>query len=533
MPVLSLGVTDLIKINRFHSFLMILTMSVCAMAQAPEVDITFGGAGLTLSDPTPEADSGKEVLIQSDGKIIVAGDVRTNVSPRYFGITRFNTNGTLDTTFGENGVMLTDFNASAPNEGVAAAALQADDKIVVAGYVSIFSPGEGYFAIVRYNANGSLDTTFGSGGKVIKSFGNNHINEATDVTITPDGKILVSGRYFANGTSFQTGIVRLSSSGVEETSMVDQRGFTLGSSNVANAVTVQPDGKIVAAGSYNPNQSGVNSQITVIRYNPNGTFDPTFAGTGRFMMDSPENDFLTDVVVLPSGKILACGSIDGNFLLVRLYANGALDKTFAGNIHPGMVSTPMGGNAVARKLIVRPNGNILVVGESDNGIAIAYYTSYGVPDNSFSGDGKLTFNFPGNSTVARSIAIDSIGRILLGGSSALTVNNSAFSAVRLYTLDPVPVSIVGRAITPQGNPVRGLEISFTDASGLTRYAYTSSLGYFQLDNVPTGQTYNLSVSSKKFIVQSRNIGLNEAINDLELIATPNEQLGGGKSGGKR
>lgn len=524
----------MITLKRFHCLLVILTMSICALAQAPEVDLSFGsGTGLTLSDPTPEADSGKEVLIQSDGKIIVAGDVRTNVSPRYFGITRFNTDGTLDTTFGENGIMLTDFNASVSNEGVAAAAIQPDDKIVVVGYVSIFSPGEGYFAIVRYNANGSLDTTFGNGGKVTKAFGNMHINEATDVTITPDGKIVVSGRYFANGQNYQMGIVRLNSSGVEEASMVNQWGFTLGSSYVANAVRVQPDGKIVGAGVYHANQSGTNNDLVIVRFNPGGTIDQSFGTLGRYMPATGENEYFNDLEILPDGKIVACGTSQGEFLLMRFNSNGSLDSSFASNNGIGRIKTPMGGNAEAKKIIARPNGKMLVVGSSATGVAIAYYNADGTLDTSFSGDGKLTFDFTGNSTAVRSVAIDSIGRVLLGGSSALTVNNSAFSAIRLYTLDPVPVSVVGRALTPTGIPVRNMEIFFIDASGVVRFTRTSALGYFQFDGVPTGQTYVLDASSKKYSVQGREVPLNGAINDLDIIAVPNEELGSGQKGGKR
>lgn len=513
----------MIELKRFHCLTVILIMSICALAQAPEVDISFSGTGRTISNITPGEDQGKEVLIQSDGKIVVAG----YTSDRFFGLTRFNTDGTIDTTFGVNGVTLTDFSTQTVTEIVSSAAIQPDDKIVVAGSIRIISPGEGYYAVARYNADGSIDTSFGSQGKVTTSFNTLHLNEATDVSIAPDGHILVAGYYFENGLNFQTGIIRLSPDGSGGLKMRDRRGIALGATNVANAVKVRPDGKIVTAGAFDAREGALNNDITMVRYNVDGTYDQSFASSGRYTFPSQQAESLLDLELLPDGKMVACGSAGSDFLLMRFDSNGIPDPTFAGNDGNGRVKTPMGGFAEARKLIVRPNGKILVIGASSGNLALAYYNEDGTLDTSFSGDGKLTFNFTGASTVANSVAIDSIGRIVLGGSSTNS-GDGVFAAVRLYTLDPVPVTVIGRALTPAGNPVRSMEVFFTDPSGVSRYTLTTSLGYFQFDGIPTGQTYTLSVSSKKYLVQNRQIALNEAINDLQVLAVPNEGLANGK-----
>ena len=165
---------------------------------------------------------------------------------------------------------------------------------------------------------------------------------------------------------------------------------------------------------------------------------------------------------------------------------------------------------------------------------MAYYNADGSLDTSFSGDGKLTFNFDGNPSSANSIGIDSLGRIVLGGTSGPTIgNNSSFAVARLYTLDPVPVTITGRTLTQNGQPVRGVNITITGPSGQSFQTTTSSLGYYQFQ-VMSGQTYTLTPSLKRYRFQPKVVAANESIADLDFIGQSSQDgLAAAKSAPKR
>jgi uncharacterized delta-60 repeat protein len=506
----------------FSAFSFIFCILTAAVLAQPELDISFNGTGRVTTDFSSGYDIVYGALVQADDKIVAVGTYSENINRAYFALTRYNTNGTLDTSFGDNGRVLTDFDTTAADQGVFAAALQPDGKILATGFVSFMPPGPGAIATARYNPNGSLDTTFGTGGKVETAVVN-HINEARAIAVGQDGKIVVAGYYFGPNQNYQTVIVRYDANGGSGGITTDTRGFQLGESNIANGVAIQPDGKIVTAGGYSSGQSGsAGSDLTMLRLTPSGAYDTTFVGGGRLLVPSPGvNEALSAVAVQPDGRIVAAGGSNGSLLVMRFNADGSPDTTF--NLS-GRVTTAMGGNSQATGLIVRPNGKIVVSGLSGADFAVACYNPDGSPDTSFSGDGKLTFNFTGNRSYAYSMGIDSLGRIVLGGTSGPNVGiDTSFAVARLYTLDPVPVTIAGRTLTQNGQPIRMMEVALTDSHGVTRYSYTSSLGYFQFDNVMTGQTYDLSVSSKRYTFPGITVGVSEAVNNLDMTGTPLQQ----------
>jgi len=505
-----------IMFKNIFSLIIILCAVAGAFAQSPHLDITFNGNGRSLIDISPNSDRVIDTLIQSDGKIILVGTANLDnfmFQTTFFALTRFNTNGTPDASFGDNGKVATDFAGNALHDIALSAAIQPDDKIVVAGFIRLISNGDGFFAVIRFNADGTVDDSFGDNGRVTVSF-ISPINDAYAVTIAPSGDIVVAGNYFTGGPTLQTGVARLSSTGAVLGTMTETQATGPGGYNSPNAVLVQPDGKIVTAGYYYP--GGPNpSNIKMVRFNPDGSRDATFGTDGRVWMNEGINEVIHDVRLLSDGRIIVCGIRGNDFLLMRFLPNGQLDPDFGTN---GRVTTAFGaGYAIPGNMVVRPNGKILLAGRAVNHIAVAYYNEDGSPDTSFSGDGKLEFIYPPSaSTIATSVAIDSFGRIVIGANSAF-----AFAAVRLYTLDPVPVTISGQARTSDGSPLRGVRVGLTDASGITRWALTSNFGFFGFDDVPTGQTCNLFVrGSKTHIFESRDIGLNEAVNNADLIGTP-------------
>jgi uncharacterized delta-60 repeat protein len=501
----------------------ILTVALCAQ---PELDISFNGTGRVTTNLSTGYDTVYGALVQADNKIVAVGTYSSNNFRGYFALTRYLTNGALDTSFGDNGRVLTDFDTAAADQGVWAAALQPDGKILATGFVSFMPPGPGAIATARYNSNGSLDTTFGTGGKVETAVVN-HINEATAIAVGQDGKIVVAGYYFGPSQNYQTVIIRYNANGGSEGVTTDTRGFQLGESNIAGGVTIQPDGKIVTAGGYASGTSGSSgSDLTMLRLMPSGAYDTTFAGNGRLLVLSPtSSEALNTVAVQPDGRIVAAGGSDGNLLVMRFNANGTPDTTFNGS---GRVTTWMGGNCYATGLIVRPNGKIVVSCSPNQEFAVAYYNADGSLDTSFSGDGKLTFNFGGIPALTFSMGIDSLGRLVLGGTSGPNSGiDTSFALARLYTLDPVPVTVTGQTVSPGGTPLRNIRVGLTCQDGQTRWANTSAFGYVVFDNVLTGQTCTLFVrGSKHYSFESRTFGLNEAIDNLALIGAPLEHRPG-------
>src|SRR4029079_2637604 len=219
-------------------------------------------------------------------------------------------------------------------------------KILVAGASFLGSSGTGNdFAVVRYNPDGSLDTTFDGDGKLTTDFGAAFNND------------------------------------------------------VASAITVQPDGKILVAGS-GSSFSASNSDFAVARYNPDGSLDTSFAGVGKFTFGlGGFNDFASDVVLQPDGKILIAGTtfIDSgshsDFAVVRLNSDGSFDTTFDGD---GRLITNLGLFDQVASLALQPDGKILVAGGTSTGagfdFALVRYNSNGSLDTTFDGDGKLTTN---------------------------------------------------------------------------------------------------------------------------------------------
>ncbi|HEX8249304.1 MAG TPA: delta-60 repeat domain-containing protein, partial [Pyrinomonadaceae bacterium] len=225
------------------------------------LDPTFGEGGFVTDGYISPSDA----VLQPDGKIVIISSVQPNTNtPTDFLVTRYNPNGTRDMSFGNQGIVTTDF--AGQYDRAWGVAVQTDGKIVVAGWA-----GDG-FAVARYNPDGSLDTSFGSGGKKTTIITGDQ-EGGYAVAIQPDGKIVVVGATIFNGFCFAA--VRYLPNGDLDTSF-DGDGIAI--TNTSNSVgepssvVIQPDGKILIGGD--------DIAIVLIRYNPNGSLDTTFGGTG-------------------------------------------------------------------------------------------------------------------------------------------------------------------------------------------------------------------------------------------------------------
>ena len=295
-------------------FLLVLIVTLAGLAgstlhgQSPgSLDLSFNGTGQAAASIGPSDDYGNVVLLQGDGRIVLVGQTDNGINFD-FAVARFNANGTPDTTFNGTGKASTDF--AGDSDIAIAGALQTNGKIVLAGGTNNGSNFD--FGVARFNANGTPDTTFNSTGKVATPMGTG-ISFATAVAVQSDGKIVVAG-YAQDGPAFSFAIARYHGDVVTGAPgtldlTFNGTGKVLLAVGVAdsniNAMVLQGDGKIVVAG-YSVNT--VDFDSVVARFNTNGTLDTTFNGTGKVSTSFTSGDDVFTAVALQSdGKIVAGG----------------------------------------------------------------------------------------------------------------------------------------------------------------------------------------------------------------------------------
>ncbi|HYC45324.1 MAG TPA: DUF4347 domain-containing protein, partial [Burkholderiales bacterium] len=415
------------------------------------------GDGVTASD-FGFSEHGADLALLPDGRIVVVGD-SSNGPNTDFAVARYNADGMLDTSFSSDG-MLTTAIGSTTDDIAESVSLQADGAIVVAGRT--FISGVSDFAVVRYTSSGALDTSFSSDGKVTTPIGTgNDFGNAS--AIQADGKILVAGSAVVGNTDFA--VVRYNANGTLDTGFDSDGRLTIaiGSGfDQARAIAVQGDGKILLAGT----SSSGNDDFAVVRLNANGSLDTTFSGDGKLTTTiGSSNESAAAVVVQADGKILVAGyAIIGgttDFALVRYNADGTLDTTFDGD---GKVTTAIGsGNDRASSIALQDDGRIVLAGQSltgdDDNIALARYNADGSLDTTFDGDGTLISALSSGGDVANGVVVQPDGRIVIGGSTS-NGSDSDFVLVR-YNADGsldttfAPVSSLNAApvYTEGGAPV--------------------------------------------------------------------------------
>jgi uncharacterized delta-60 repeat protein len=338
-------------------------------------------------------DAARVVLVQPNGRIVVAGGGGPSVS---FCVARLRTNGTLDTTFGSGGKRVIDFGGD--DESVYGAALQANGKIVLAGDSDL------RVAVARLNPNGSLDTTFDGDGKKVFSWG--ALSRASAVVVTPNGKILLAGFSGPEGGNIQ--VARLNANGLLDKTFgtAGKAPVDFGGDDFGEAMARQANGRILVAG-----RSSAGGAV-VARLRATGTLDPDFGGDGRVTL--PGGGSVSAVLVAPDRKIVVAGNASGSAMMTvtRLMPNGSLDTTFDGD---GTATIDFGSLAdVAGGAVLQPDGRIVVAGYSQSAedVAIARLNANGSPDATFGAAGKATVDF-GVATFGNAVALQANGRIVV------------------------------------------------------------------------------------------------------------------------
>jgi uncharacterized delta-60 repeat protein len=314
-------------------------------------------------------DAMEGVAVQSDGKIVVAGHTSTPKSIfDDFVVARFNADGSKDTSFGTGGMTITDF--AGLTDQAHGVAIQPDGKIVVAGFATRGSVtfADADFAVVRYMSDGTLDGSFGSGGKITTNIAG-PADFANAVALQSDGRIVVVGRVAPDGGSNPDfGVVRYLTDGRLDPSFATTSFdfFGVKESDIAEDVVIQPDGKIVVGGSA---RSAGTNRFALARMNPDGTFDKGF-GTGGLVNTtfSGQNDFAHALALQADGKIVVAGEVSslsrGDFGIARYRQDGTLDAFGTGGIE--QIDFFAGFDA-AFDVALQPDGKIVAVGSAVNG----------------------------------------------------------------------------------------------------------------------------------------------------------------------
>src|SRR6266508_6659951 len=259
---------------------LVVVFAVASAQAAPgDLDTSFGTGGKVTTSFGSRYDEIDGLVLQPDGKIVAAGRATVGGVSK-FGLARYNTDGSLDASFGTGGKVTTALGSNTAGRGLA---LQPDGKIVVTGYT--YTGPTDLFALARYHADGSLDSSFGTGGTVTTAFAGGY-DVGFRVALQPDGKILVVG-FDYDGTRTYFALARYDANGSLDTSFGSGGKVTtaIGSSvDSARDVKVQADGKIVAVGY---SSSSGSSSFTLVRYNTNGSFDTGFGTGGKVTTGFP------------------------------------------------------------------------------------------------------------------------------------------------------------------------------------------------------------------------------------------------------
>jgi uncharacterized delta-60 repeat protein len=359
-------------------------------AAAGDLDSRFGNGGVVQTDFSGGDDYGFGVKVQADGKTVVVG--QSGVYPLFHSaLIRYSKNGTLDQTFGTGGKVIAALDPG--GDGSTAIVFQADGKIVTAGSV-IHNNFVVAFVTARFNADGSLDQTFGTNGSVQTTFGDSAA-EGNDVVLQADGKIIVVG--FTGAGSYSSlnnfALVRFNSDGSLDQSF-GTGGVVKSARGVATSAVLLADGKILVGGTYD---TGSSRGFMLARYNSNGTLDGAFGNAGVTKTAIGSGDALSfGIGLLSDGRIVLGGysstTQDHDFTVACYNANGTLDQTFGTG---GIATTDFSGGTddIAYTLAVQRDNKIVVGGRSGDyptfNFAVARYTSTGQLDQTFGTAGKI------------------------------------------------------------------------------------------------------------------------------------------------
>jgi uncharacterized delta-60 repeat protein len=458
----------------------ILVLAVPAAAAPSDLDPSFGDGGFVLTEfaspavVEPSHARASAIGVQADGKLVAAGSFNDQFGNNGgFALARYTAGGAPDGTFGADGRVITGFPGFTNVQGQAMTLLP-DGGIVVGGTALSYATGD-VFALARYTADGVLDPSFGSGGRVAEWLGNYTQGGVKALARQTDGKLVAVGTFDVAGSE-AIGVARYNANGSLDTTF-DSDGLALISSFYywerpsARAVVVQPDGRIVVA-------AGLQSaEVVLVRLNADGSLDTSFDLDG---IARPRYGQPFALALQPDGKIIEAGQAYGGFSVVvsRVNPDGTSDTSFAGDgtAEVNFLSfDPVAVYSAALSVQIQANGKIVAAGVGDGNtlhMALVRFNPDGTPDLGFGTGGKvLTVPTGATGAQASAVALQADGRIVASGHAYLANGNQVFALAR-YLGDPtddvapvlaLPTILARNATSPDGATVdyRG-EVSATD-----------------------------------------------------------------------
>jgi uncharacterized delta-60 repeat protein len=425
--------------------LIVLPMSSGAVhaLAAGDLDLSLGGTGYVTDVGYHE--QGYGVAVQNDGRIIVGGQlIETDDSD--FRLVRYNADGSPDTSFGDHGSVVWDLSRG---DIITAIALATDGKIVVGGrFYSIPGTSAEGFVVARLLPTGEFDDTFGTGGVATRTFANS--NAVWDLAVQPDGKVIAAG----DGV-----LTRFNEDGSTDSSFGNAGTAILDPPMDIASVTLQSDGGVIVGG------APLGSYTFILeRFGSDGETDPAFGGTGSVTTSfGTGSEFLSDVLVRDDDRVVAVGYYTNtspryaDFAVAQYLPDGSPDQAFGG---AGLVLTHMTVGDYPVGAAIQPDGR-LVVGAavataftSTSDIGLVRYNTDGTLDLSFGLGGKVLANL-GRLEFPEDLALQPDGRLVVGGTSTSNVSrtDAAFQVARfIMSSDSASPAVVG---VPDRNPNTG------------------------------------------------------------------------------
>lgn len=425
--------THLIRAIASAMFIFVAFAVDNVQAASPgSLDPTFGVVGM-ISRNIPGTGFISDIADQPDGKAVIVGYWQ-NGPTRDFIVVRLNANGDYDQTFGTGGIVFTDFGAT--YDDAFGVAIQSDGKIVVVGRSINGTTGFSDASIARYLPDGSLDSTFDGDGKfILNSFPGMVGDGFSSIVIQPDGKIIAGGRVQPDFL-----LVRVNLDGSIDSSFGNGgvvRTNNIGFVDEVRDMLVLPDGKIIAAGG--------SGRCAVARFNPNGSVDPAFGAAGFFIASPGYYTQCYGIEVQPDGKLVLAGTASPadsppqySSVVIRINTLGGADNTFGNNGFVAVNTNPAGADFFTT-LSIQSDGKIIAAGfageSSTYDFAVARLNSDGSFDNTFARNGIAKNNISGDDEIAASTMIGD--KLLVVGDDS---NGSGVLKAARYNLSVTPTS---------------------------------------------------------------------------------------------
>lgn len=403
------------------------------------LDLSFGEQGISEVDlPEVLNAAAQAVIAEPDGKVVAVGTVVGDVA-----LARYNVDGSLDSSFGDEGIVITDIEGRL-DEGVAAVRLS-DGRIAVAATSALAN--EERVAVLVYERDGSLDMMFGDGGISLVSAGVDQ--EARALLVDPNGELVVAG--FARNNTADFLALRLLSSGQLDAGFGNGGFATVDFEegvDIVNAVLRQPGGSIILLGQ---TRLGSSIDFALARLTPGGILDTSFGTNGRTKTDLFfDQNAITGGILAADGRIITTGYsergtiVDRNFAVVAYDAEGNVLPTGGtanflplgddgGNPAPPGTFIDLGASDEAFAIAEDSQGRFVIAGDSSSRIGVARVGPDLQPDSSFGNGGTLVANLGEGQSDARALAIDDLGRIVVAGNTLLPGETSfarGFAALR-------------------------------------------------------------------------------------------------------